>query len=165
VNRREVTVLARSGYFAFPQLRLMPPKASKQLLEEIAASPLEDTEIPITVKLAPPAGAAGSTVEARVFLSAQNLFTNNGDGWKSDFEVLFFQLKADNKILDVTTEPVSVELTDAKFSQALKQGINTKAELQVKPGAALLYVIVHDKRTDAVGSVRIPLDQYAVTLH
>jgi|SRR5579863_2303559 len=112
--------------------------------------------------------ATASTVEARVFLSAQNLFTNHGDGWKTDFEVLLFQLTAENKILDLTTEPVSLELTEAKYSEALKRGINTLARLQPKPGAALLYVIVHDKRTDAVGSVRIPLDQYAVrgyTLH
>jgi hypothetical protein len=79
--------------------------------------------------------------------------------------VLFFELTAENKILDVTTEPTSLELTDAKYSQALKQGIDTLAAPQLKPGAALLYVLVHDKRTDALGSVRIPLDQYAVTLH
>jgi len=164
VNRPGITVLARSGYFAFPEPKLLPPKASKQLLEEIAASPLEDTEIPITVKLAPPTNTAGSTVEARVFLSAQNLFTNNGDGWKSDFEVLLFQLTAENKILDLTIEPVSLELSEAKYSEALKRGINTLARLQPKPGAALLYVIVHDKRTDAVGSVRIPLAQYATTM-
>jgi hypothetical protein len=165
VKRPDVTVLARSGYYAFSTAKLLPPKASKQLLEEIAASPLEDREIPITVKMTPPASATASTVEARVFLSAQKLFTNDGDGWKSDFEVLLFQLTVDNKILDVTTEPVSVELTEAKYTDALKQGINTQAALQLKPGAALLYVIVHDKRSDAVGSVRIPLDQYAGTLH
>ena len=161
VTRPDVTVLARSGYYSFSAAQLLPPKASKQLLGEIAASPLEDTEIPITVKMTPPASATASTVEARVLLSAQKLFTNRGDGWKSDFEVLFFQLKADNKILDVTTEPVSLDLTEAKYTDALKQGINTQAELKLNPGAALLYVIVHDKRSDAVGSVRIPLDQYA----
>jgi len=165
VNRPGVTVLARSGYYAFSDPKLLPPNASKQLLEEIAASPLEDTEIPITVKMTPPASATASTVEARVLLSARNLFTNHGDEWKSDFEVLLFQLTADNKILDVITEPVSVELTEVKYTDALKQGINALAELQLKSGAALLYVIVHDKRTDAVGSVRIPLDQYAGTLH
>jgi hypothetical protein len=109
--------------------------------------------------------ATASTVEARVFLSAQYLFTNRGDGWKSDFEVLFFQLKADNKILDVTTEPVTLELTGAKYTNVLKEGIDTLAELRLKPGAALLYVIVHDKRTDAIGSVRIPMNQYESTLH
>lgn len=165
VNRPGVTVISRGGYFAFAEPKLLPPKARKQLLEEIAASPLEDTEIPITVKMTPPASATSSAVEARVFLSAQKLFTNHGDGWKSAFEVLLFQLTAENKILDVTTEPVSLELTEAKYTDALKEGIDTLAELQLKPGAALLYVIVHDKRSDAVGSVRIPLDQYAGTLH
>ncbi|HLW97249.1 MAG TPA: VWA domain-containing protein [Candidatus Acidoferrales bacterium] len=165
VNRPDVSVLARSGYYSFSAAQLLPPKARKQLLEEIAASPLEDTEIPITVKVTPPASATASTIEARVFLSAQKLFTNDGDGWKSDFEVLLFQLTLENKILDVTTEPVSLDLTEAKYTDALKEGIDTLAELQLKPGAAILYVIVHDKRTDAVGSVRIPLDQYAVTLN
>jgi VWFA-related protein len=168
VNRPGVTVLSRSGYFAFSEPKLLPLKASNQLLGEIAASPLEDTEIPITVKMTPPGPAGGSAVgaalRAQVYLSAQDLFTNHGDGWKSDFEVLFFQLTAGNKTLHVTTEAVSVELSDAKYTDALKQGISTQAKLQLKPGAALLYVLVHDKKTDAVGSVRIPLDQYAVTL-
>ena len=164
VNRPDVTVLARGGYYAFPEPKLLPPKASKQLIEEIAASPLEDTEIPITVKLTPP-GGAGSAVEARVFLSAQKLFTGHAvDEWTSDFEVLFFQLTAKNEILDVATQNVRLAFAQAKYSEALKRGINTEQRLQFKPGVAVLYVIVHDKRTDAVGSVRIPLDPYAATL-
>lgn len=161
VNRPEVTVLARAGYYAFPEPKLLPPKASKQLLEEVAASPLEGTEIPITVKLTPPGGAA-SAVEARVYLSAQNLFTSHEpDSWTSDFEVLFFHLTAKNKILDVTTQNVTLAFSEAKYREALKRGINTLENLQRKTGAAVLYVIVHDKRTDAVGSVRIPLSEYS----
>lgn len=164
VDRPKVTVLAREGYYAFPEAKLLPPKASKQLLEEIAASPLQDTEILITLKLTRP-GVGSSPVEARVYLSAQNLFTSHQpESWTTDFEVLFFQLTIRNKILDVTTQTVNVELTQAKYREALKRGIDTLERLQLKPGAALLYVIVHDKRTDAVGSVRIPLDQYATTL-
>ncbi|HYL63795.1 MAG TPA: hypothetical protein VE077_14345, partial [Candidatus Methylomirabilis sp.] len=163
VSRPDVTVLARGGYYAFPEPKLLPPKASKQLIEEIAASPLEDTEIPVTVKLAPHASSTASTLEARVYLSAQNLFSS-GDAWKSDFEVLFFQLTAKNTILDVTTQNVTVQLSQAKYTEALKRGINTLERLQLKPGATLLYVMVHDKRSDAVGSVRIPLDQHAATL-
>lgn len=163
VDRPKVTVLAREGYYAFPEPKLLPPKATKQLLREIAASPLQDTEIPITVKLTPPGGA--SIVDARVYLNAQNLLTSHQpDSWTSDFEVLFFQLTTGNKILDVTMQNVNVELTQAKYLEALKRGIDTLERLQLKPGAALLYVIVHDKRTDAVGSVRIPLDQCAATL-
>lgn len=161
VNRPEVAVLARAGYYAFPEPKLLPPKASKQLIEEIAASPLEDTEIPITVKLTPPSGA-GSAVEARVYLSAQKLFTSHAvDEWTSNFEVLFFQLTAKNKILDVATQNVRLAFAQAKYSEALKRGINTEQQLKFKPGAAVLYVIVHDKRTDAVGSVRIPLNEYS----
>ena len=165
VNRPGVTVLARRGYYAFPEAKLLPPKASKQLLEEIAASPLEDTEIPVTVKLPPPGSVRSANIEARVYVSPQTLFTNQtGDAWKSSFEVLFFQLTAKNKILDVTTQSVNVELSAVKYNEALKRGINTLGRLQLKPGATLLYVIVHDRRSDAVGSVRIPLDQYAATL-
>lgn len=161
VSRPGVTVLARRGYFAFPEAKLLPPKARKQLLEEIAASPLEDTEIPVTVKLNPPAGPVASSVEARVYLSAQNLFASHQvDSWTSDFEVLFFQLTAKNKILDVTTQSIALNFTREKYSEAVKRGIKTLENLQLKPGAAVLYVIVHDKMTDAVGSVRIPLDQY-----
>lgn len=112
------------------------------------------------MKLTPPSDTA-SAVEARVFLSAQKLFTSHAvDEWTSDFEVLFFQLTTKNKILDVATQNVRLAFAQAKYSEALKRGINTEQQLKFKPGAAVLYVIVHDKRTDAVGSVRIPLSQY-----
>lgn len=165
VNRPGVTALARRGYYAFPEAKLLPPKASKQLLEEIAASPLEDTEIPVTVKLPPPGSVRSANIEARIYVSPQTLFTNQtGDAWKSSFEVLFFQLTAKNKILDVTTENVKLSLTDAKYNRALKDGFDTVGTLELKPDATVLYVIVHDKRSDAVGSVRIPLDQYGASL-
>jgi len=162
VNRPGATVLARSGYYAFPEPKLLPPKASKQLLAEIAASPLEDTEIPITVKMTPLSNTGATAIDARVYLRAENLFTTQlGGGWKSNFEVLLFQLNARNEILDVTTQNVSAELTDAKYSEALRLGMDTVERVQMKPGAALLYVLVHDKKSDSVGSVRIPLHDYA----
>jgi hypothetical protein len=56
-------------------------------------------------------------------VSAQNLFTNRGDGWKCDFEVLFFQLTAENKILDLTTEPIYVAGSPDTNSSHRKEGI------------------------------------------
>jgi len=50
-------------------------------------------------------------------------------------------------------------LQQAEYEQALKRGINTIQELKLKPSASVLYIIVHDKKTDAVGSVRIPLQE------
>jgi len=159
VNRPGVTVLARGGYFAFPEPKLLPPKARKQLLEEIAASPLEATEIPITVKMTLLDDEA--SVRAQVDLNPQKLFINQiGGNWASDFEVLFFQLSEKNVVLDVTTQSLDLGLQQAKYEQALKRGINTIQELKLKPAASVLYVIVHDKKTDAVGSVRIPLTAY-----
>lgn len=157
-------VLARGGYYALPAAKL-PGHADERSLE-IARSPLEVPEIPITVRMSPPSGTDASAVEAKVILNAQKLFTNQpGPEWKSNFEVKFFQLAAKNAVLGVTTQNVNVELDQEKYSEALTKGINTLERLQLKPGATLLCVIVHDKSTDAVGSVRIPLDQYAATPH
>jgi len=157
VNRRDATVLARGGYYAFPEARLLPPKASEQLLDEIAASPLQDTGVPITVRLKP-RDAAASTLEARVYLDAQTLFRNElADSWRSDFELVFFQLDGQNQILGRATQNVSLVFPRAKYDEALKRGINTLERLQLKPGAAQLCVVIHDKKSDATGSVRIPL--------
>jgi hypothetical protein len=111
--------------------------------------------------MTPLEGAASPAVRAQVDLNPQKLFTNEPAGnWTSDFELLFFQLTEKNVIQDVTTQNLNLELPQAKYEAALKRGINTIQELKLKPGASLLYVIVHDKKTDAVGSVRIPLAQY-----
>ena len=164
VNRSGVVVLARAGYYAFPDAPVLLPKARKQLLTEIAASPLEDTEIPITVQMNSPSEASPPVLQPRVYLSANDLFHRQSDGWQSNFGVLFFQLTAANAILDVTTQNASVELTDANYTEALKRGIKTSETLELKPGAALLYVIVHDKTSDSVGSVRIPLGEYTAAM-
>lgn len=157
VNRLGVTVLARGGYYALPQPRLLPVEAAKDLIMDVAASPLEATEIPVTVRLTPPDCVAPSTLEARVHLNAQNLFTQQlTGGWTGDFEVLFFQISAGKTLLERTTHTGSGTLTETRHSEYLAHGIEVNAKLQLKPNTSLLYVIVHDKQSDSVGSVRIP---------
>ena len=168
VNRPGATVLARGGYFALPDSRPVPPKNRFEFLSQIAASPIESSQLPLTVHIATPSGAKGPKIDAKVHLDPQLMLTNLDNGHhKGSFEVMFMQLDPKNKLLDATQKDVDADLDPNEFDAVSQKGWDLPVQLNFKPGTTLLCVILHDKASDAVGSVRIPLARYsrAATMH
>ncbi len=168
VNRPKVTVLARGGYFALPDPRPVPPKNRFEFLSQIAASPIESSQLPLTVHIATTSGAKGSRIDAKVHLNQQSMLTDVDNGHrKGSFEVMFMQIGEKNKLLDATQKDVEADLDPKEYAAVSQRGWELSAQLDFKSGATLLCVILHDKSSDAVGSVRIPLARYsaAATMH
>jgi len=168
VNRPKVTVLARGGYFALPDPRPVPPKNRFEFLSQIAASPIESSQLPLTVHIATTSGAKGSRIDAKVHLNPQSMLTDVDNGHrKGSFEVMFMQIGEKNKLLDATQKDVEADLDPKEYAAVSQRGWELSAQLDFKSGATLLCVILHDKSSDAVGSVRIPLARYsaAATMH
>lgn len=165
VNRPEVTVLARGGYFALPDPRPISGKNRYEFLSQIAASPVDATQLPLSVHLAATSAAKGPHLDAKVHLSPQSMLTQQANGhWQGNFEVVFMQIGEKNKLLDLTQEDVDGDLDQAGYAAAAQQGWDLAPQLKFMPGASFLCVIVRDKASDAVGSVRIPLARYAAQL-
>jgi hypothetical protein len=155
-------VLAREGYFAMPDPRPLPPKSRIEFLSQIAASPLNAAELPLSVQIASLTGALGRELTAKVHLKPQSMLTIQENGhWKGNFEVMFMQLDAKSKLLDATQKNVDADLDPKEYAEIVQKGWDLPVQLKFMPGATVLCVILHDKSSAAAGSVRIPLAAYA----
>ncbi len=165
VNRPDVTVLARSGYFALPDATPLPPKNRFEFLSEIAASPVDSPQLPLAVRMAASSAAKGAQIEAHVHLNPQPLLTFQDDGrWKGSFEVVFLQMDAKNKVLDVTQKEIEANIGPDQYDALSRTGWTMPVSLKFMPGAAILCVILRDKLSDTVGSLHIPLAPYSAPL-
>lgn len=165
VNRPDVTVLARSGYFALPDPRPLPPKNRFEFLSEVAASPVDSPQLPLAVRMAASSGSKGAEIEAHVHVNPQPMLTFQDNGhWKGSFEVVFIQLGEKNKVLNVTNSDVDADLDAKEYAAILQKGWTLPAHLPFMAGATQLCVILRDKLSDNVGSLHIPLAQYATQL-
>jgi VWFA-related protein len=161
VNRPDVTVLAREGYFAMPDPRPLPPKSRIEFLSQIAASPLDAAELPLSVQIASLTGAMGRELTAKVHMNPQSMLTVQENGhWKGNFEVMFMQLSAKSKLLDAAQKKVDADLDSKEYAEIVRNGWDLPVQLKLVPGATVLCVILHDKSSNAAGSVRIPLAAY-----
>lgn len=165
VNRPDVTVLARSGYFALPDSRPLPPKNRFEFLSEVAASPIDSPQLPLAVRMAASSGPKGAEIEAHVHVNPQPMLTFQDNGrWKGSFEVVFIQLGEKNKVLNVTNSDVDADLDAGEYAAILQKGWTLPSHLPLMPGATQLCIILRDKLSDNVGSLHIPLARYAATL-
>jgi hypothetical protein len=161
VSRPRVTLLARPGYFAMPDATPVSPKNRFEFLSEIAASPVDSTELPLRVHLAASQAAEGSRMNAQVHLDVAPLLKPQTNGHSiGNFEVMFMQVGEKGKLLEATQRDVDADLTPEEYAEVAKNGWDLPAELKFMPGAEYLCVILHDKSSEAVGSVRIPLAGY-----
>lgn len=181
-----VHVLARGGYFALPepQPKLPPQHDRKEMLLATATSPGNAADLPILVRVVPLPGKDDPQVQLFLNLDPHNLLTTeDGNRWKGNFELLFFQLgrrrpavrhASDCCVLRTRSEveardevPVKsyvLDLNPAEYQKAIATGMAGTKKLKLQPGASTLVIVVHDKNSDAVGSVRIPLAPYIAEL-
>jgi len=165
VSRAGATVLTRDGYFALPDPRLIPPKNRLEYLSQVAATPIDSGQLILAVHVGASSGAKGPQLDATAHFNPQPMLSSAANGhWTGSFEVMFIQLDEKNKLLDATQKDIEADLAPDKYAGAIQRGVSIPAQLEWKPGATLLCVILHDKNTDDVGSVRIPLARYAAAL-
>lgn len=163
VDRPDVTVLARSGYFALPDPEPIAPKDRFQFLTEIAASPVDSGELTLTVHISEPQKGADEIL-ATVGIPPRSLatmLTPEANGHTvGHFELMFMQIGAKDKLLDVTQKQVDADLKPDDYSKLTKGGWTMTVRLPVKLRVQTLCVILHDESTDAVGSIHIPMTAY-----
>lgn len=181
-----VQVLARGGYFALPepQVKLPPQHNRKEMLLATANSPSDAAALPLLVRVVPLPGKDELQIQLFLNLDAHNLLTTeDGNSWKGNFELLFFQLGRRRPAVphasdccalrtrsevdardEVPVKSYVLDLSPAEYQKAIATGMATTRKLKLQPGATTLVIVLHDKISDAVGSVRIPLTQYIAEL-
>ncbi|MFN7994020.1 MAG: VWA domain-containing protein [Bryobacteraceae bacterium] len=155
VNRPEVDLLYKRGYFAQPD----EPSDSwyrAQVLESALWSPVDAAGLALTVQAA--SKAAGS-LELALQVGTGNVnFRRKDDHWECGLDVWLVQLDAKEQQLKTDARVNNLRLDQATFDRARQVGgIALMERLSPAPEAVLLRVLVRDVSTGSVGSLTIPL--------
>jgi VWFA-related protein len=153
VDRKDVDVRFRKGYFAYPEAEPNDDQRSESL-QDAAWSPLDATGIDIAVRLErPKPGSVGLTISLD---PASLAFQKGGDQRSDVLDVLFIQQAADGHDLEKIQQKVDLKFDEARF-QALSKGIIIGKTLQLAADAARIRLVLLDRNSGNIGSLTIPL--------
>jgi VWFA-related protein len=156
VNRRDVKVIYRRGYFAREH---WAPGDRKTFLtfSRIASAakyyqPIEDITITLDrARLGQ--DAAGPAVAAIVRVAPAAIeFSRRGDLYTATLDALFACLDGHDRRVGDVTRTLDFTLTEESYQKYLRDGLTFDVNVPVAGEAERLKVVVYDYRTDAVGS-------------
>ncbi len=144
-------IYARKNYLASP----MPQQRAS--LNEVASEKLDATQIGVIAATAPDPTRPGVHV-AQVRVTASDLqFERRGDKWTASFD-LGLAIEAGGHSSDVSVKTINLpELTEDQLKQAFAGGLDIDNTVPSPPQPGMLRVVVQDKLSGAIGSVRVPI--------
>jgi VWFA-related protein len=166
VKRPGVTIRHRRGYYAFPD-----PPATPETIEEAmlaaAVSPLDATAIGLTAQMTPHAanaggepreGAAGQRVTLTIEPEDVPLRLEDGRR-KATLDVWYVLLDEEGAPHSIAKYPVEIALDEAGWRAAQATGIREERYMEFPAEARALRIVVRDRVTGVLGSLRMPLPQ------
>lgn len=159
VNRPGLELRSRRGYFAFPEKKL-DPKQVQAVLREAVSSPLDATDLGLTVRVTPVEIPGMRQVKTEFNVAQRDLTLNiDGDRWVGAIDVLFVQFSPEGKALKSDMKTVGMNLTQAKYNQVKQVGAIFTLDEPIVDGAGQLRVVVRDTTSGSLGSVSVPLEK------
>ena len=160
VNRRDVQVQARDGYYALAEPSLTPEMV-RGLIAEAAESEMDATGVQFDLHVAAVGAAAENELSLSLSLDPAQLgFTPHNGELKDAVDVAFVAMDADHRALQTTVLPLPFEIDNDTYENLVKTGFNVTREVPMPANATELHVIVYDEGNSKVGSVRVPLAGY-----
>jgi VWFA-related protein len=160
VNRPDVEVRTRKGYYADAAMLRHAGTDAPVPLEQISRGLLAERGLPMTVTAAPFRGTAGTpvlVVATGVRVSAP-LGSNAADSGRPQFEpveILTSASRDGEKDAEWQRQRLSLAMTDGRPGELRYESIST---LNLKPGSYDVRVATRHERADIVGSVHTFID-------
>lgn len=156
VNRHDVQVQVRDGYFALAEPNLTPVMV-RGLMSQAARSQLDATGIRFSVHV-----VAASAAENKLNLSfsldpSQFAFLSQNGELKDAVDIAFIAMDANNHVLESTIMPLPFTIDAETYEALVKSGLPLTREVAIPMNASELRVIVYDEGNSQIGSVRVPL--------
>jgi len=159
VNRRDVRILYRHGYYARENTTPLDRRAFLTYNRIAAAAnitdPLRDLNIAATAEYTP----GSSTLLVHVTLRDDRIRFEHADGHhKASVQVAYFAGTAKQTVIGQDWQVVDLDLTDQNYEVFKANGLSYTQNLPVNGDPAYVKVIVYDYAADVLGStlVRIP---------
>jgi VWFA-related protein len=160
VNRRDVQVQARDGYFAMAQPNLTHEMV-RELLYQAAHSPIDATGIRFSLHVAPVSPADDNKLRLSFSLApSQFAFASQNGELKDAVDVAFITMDANNHALQTTILPLPFKIDAQTYEHLVQAGLPLTREVAIPPNASKLQVVVLDEGNGQVGSVLVPLASY-----
>jgi VWFA-related protein len=165
VDRHDLQVQARDGYFALAQPNLTRDMV-RELIYQAAHSPIDATGIRFTLHVAPLSPTPVSpTAENKLRLSfslapAQFAFAVQNSELKDSVDIAFITMDATNHALQTTVLPLPFNIDAQTYQHLLQTGLPLTRDVVIPPNASQMRVIVFDEGNGQVGSVLVPLTSY-----
>jgi hypothetical protein len=157
VNRPDVTVQHRFGYYARAQL--VPfNKREFMTYARIASAglhpePVRDIDVTVKIGFAPPAEDGGLVVAVDGTIDVSKMQFTMEDGRRTaTLDIAVFCGSADEEVVGERWEKLDLKLTDENFRAALRSGFAYAARIPVKSMPRHVKVVVYDHAADLVGT-------------
>ncbi len=157
VSRPGVSMRYRKGYFDLPE-QPQNDAARKTELADAVFSPLDATEIGLTVERKP-VGAQPGVYEYALRVDPKGVsLQQQGDRWAGQLDVLFVQKDNRGRQYNGEDSKVSMRLTEPNYRKLSTEGIVFRRNVTRVMRATELRIVVRDAASGSVGSVTVPFD-------
>jgi VWFA-related protein len=156
VNRPNVEVRARKGYLAAEEQAPTPEQMITRV-KDAATGPLDVTEIALTAKMEPIENS--HSLRFSITIEVRDLAIENKSGkWTGAVE-LFVVQRAEDRELANTDDVAGISATEERMRNLRENGFQVAKSVTPEAGVHEFRVIVLDRSTGRVGSVRMPANQ------
>jgi VWFA-related protein len=157
-TRPGVSLHYRSGYFAQPPDYVENLKTA-QVWKTAMSSPLDATGVGVSVHVEPKEALEARTMVMEVVVSEGDVsFNHDGDRTTGRLEVVLAQYDKEGTPVASETSEVKMDLTKDTYQKARKEGLHFGRILPISAKAAEVRVFVRDTKSNAIGSVSLPVN-------
>jgi VWFA-related protein len=153
-SKPHINLHYRNGYLDLAEVPRDERARSIQLHDSLW-SPLDATEIGITLQLSHPANALNIAVS----LDSKGIHLEpKADRHSGRVDILTAQFSKDGSVLGTPTiQTLELNMLDGTYRKFLTEGLHLNDPVNIYPGANTLRVIVRDYGSGMIGSVTVPL--------
>jgi hypothetical protein len=145
----------RKGYFDMPE-QPQDTAARKTELRDAVFSPLDATEIGLTVHVAPYAAKPGS-FEVLVKVDPRGIgLQQQGERWDGKLDVLLIQKDAQGRQYNGRDDTIEMQLKRERYDLVNKDGLTYRQVIEKNTRATQLRIVVRDAASGSIGSVTVP---------
>ncbi len=157
VDRPHLDLRYRQGYIAGVDRRMEKAQKTAEL-ESALLSPLDSTEVGITVGITVLPGKPRETMRVRVMLDPATIsLAEKGSRWEGRFDEMFVEMDADGKSVGKISSSRQFSMTAEEHRRFERDGLVYSANIPLENGTAKVHLIIRDSESGHVGSLRFAL--------
>lgn len=163
VRRPGVHLRYRSGYLATPYT---PMNAAQKdhVLAEAQWSPIQATEIALSLQAEPATGAGGKPgIKFAIVADPAGLrFTDSEGLHAADLVLTLAQKAEDGHLVFEETKSLTLRLKDDRYKAVMERGLRLAGAQALDPAAKEFRVVMLDLATGRLGSLQVPMAKLGV---